>query len=511
VVQQVEVIVIGSGFGGAICASRLAEAGVAVKLVERGPWRDTVPVRSMGIASRVPFPRGRMALMRLMRTLRNDKLPFGGVTLNKKGLFELHISKGLNIVSSSNVGGGSHVYAGLNVPPPEPGYWDGITDELSETDMAKSYDRVLERMGSRAPMADDQLPTTMEERFADSDVIDAQGADHEVPMGFLFPETPGQPRKVTTEDGVERYEMTPGEEGNLGSEKGGKTSLDFAYLARALKHGLQVLDQCEVSAVRQCTDGQGRYAVDLINHHTGKRETHRADNVILAAGTMNTLRLLFHSREAGYLAEMPRLGQHFGGNGDYFGYWHLDDKDRDLTKGMPARGMLRMKGDDLLGADRAWPIIGEGALPNPKALPLGGWVSRKLRRGTYVAGMGADAQDGTVSYRKGKLTIDYDPDNSDIFSRIKDAFKLIGEKTGRRIYHFDRPITVHPTGGACIGQDVNAGVVDSNGEVFNNPGLYVADAAALPKPIGGPPAISIGAWADHLAERFIERRAAGDD
>ena len=67
--QQVEVIVIGSGFGGAICASRLAEAGVAVKLVERGPWRDTVPVRSMGIASRVPFPRGRMALMRLMRTL----------------------------------------------------------------------------------------------------------------------------------------------------------------------------------------------------------------------------------------------------------------------------------------------------------------------------------------------------------------------------------------------------------------------------------------------------------
>lgn len=96
-----------------------------------GETGDTVPVRSMGIASRAPFPRGRTALLRLLRTLRNDKLPFGGMTLSKKGLFELHISKGLNIVCSSNVGGGSHVYAGLNAPPPEPDYWDGITDELS--------------------------------------------------------------------------------------------------------------------------------------------------------------------------------------------------------------------------------------------------------------------------------------------------------------------------------------------------------------------------------------------
>lgn len=507
-VRQVEVIVIGSGFGGAICASRLAEAGVAVKLIERGPWRDTVPVRSMGIASRAPFPRGRSAIMRLLRTLRSDKLPFGGLTLNKKGLFELHLSKGLNIVSCSNVGGGSHVYAGLNVPPADPDYWDGITAELSAAQMAKSYERVFARMGSRVPMADDQLPATLASRFGNSEEIDAQGVDFEIPMGFLFPETPGQPRRITNEDGVERFEMTPGEDGNLGSEKGGKTSLDFAYIARAMKHGLKVLDLCEVNAVRRCADEAGGYAVDLLNHHTGKHESHRAENVVLAAGTMNTLRILFQSREKGGLAEMPRLGRHFGGNGDYFGYWDLDDQDRDLSRGMPARGLLRLKDGEALGAGRTWPMIGEGSLPTPQTLPLGGWVAKKLRRGTYVAGMGADAQDGTVSFRKGKLSIDYEPENSDIFSRIKDAFRLIGEKTGRRVYHFQRPITVHPTGGACIGNDVGDGVVDSNGEVFNNPGLYVADAAALPKPIGGPPAISIGAWADHLAERFIERRKA---
>ncbi len=505
--QKGGVIVIGSGFGGAVCASRLAEAGITVTLIERGPWRDTVPVRSMGIASRAPFPRGRSALLRLMRAVRNDKIPGGGVSLSKKGLFELHLSKGLNVLCSSGVGGGSHVYAGLNAPPPDPDYWNGIVDGLSAEEMQKSYDRVFERMGARPAMADDQLPTTLEERFGDSEVVDAAGADYEVPVGYLFPATPGKPQKITNDDGVERYEMTPGEEGNLGSEKGGKTSLDFAYIARAMKHGLRVLDLCEVTTVRRCADDRGRYLVDLINHHTGKRETHRTENVILAAGTLNTLRLLLHSREIGGLADMPRLGQQFGGNADFFGYWHLDDKQRDLSVGMPGRGLLRMKEAEPLGEGREWPLIGEGSLPTPRTLPLGGWISRKLRRGTYVAAMGADAQDGSVRYRAGKLSIDYEPENSEIFSRIKAAFQLIGEKTGRRIYHLRRPTTVHPTGGACIGGDAAAGVVDANGEVFNNPGLYVADAAALPKPIGGPPAISIGAWADHLAERFIERHA----
>ncbi len=139
-------------------------------------------------------------------------------------------------------------------------------------------------------------------------------------------------------------------------------------------------------------------------------------------------------------------------------------------------------------------------------LPLKGLMQRFTKRGSFLAGIGADAQDGTVSFRGGKLRIDYDGDRSEIIARIKAAFAYIGEITGRKIYHFNRPLTVHPTGGACIGQDEASGVIDSNGEVFGNPGLFVADAAAFPKPIGGPPALSIGAWSDHIAEQFLARR-----
>ena len=499
------IVVIGSGFGGAVSAARLAEAGFPVTLLERGPWRDTLPVRSMGIAARVPLPRGRRVWWSLLRALRWEKLPFGGFALNRRGLFEIHLSRGLAVIGSANVGGGSHVYAGLNVRPPDPNYWDNVAAGLSSDVMNACYDRVLERMGSRSPMADDQLPNTLTERFAGSDVIDANGSDFAMAMGFLFPETPGAPRRVTDANGVERREMTVGEEGNLGSLGGGKTTLDVAYLARALRHGLKVYDQCEAQRIRRVTDGNGAYAIDFRNGHSRAQESVRADIVIVAAGTMNTLNLLLSSVAAGGLRPMPRLGERFGGNGDYFGYWHLDDKERDLSVGMPARGRLRVKASDALGIGREWPLIAEGSLPNPADLPLGNWVARKLRGGSFVAGMGGDAQDGTVRLLNGKLSIDYDPANSEIFSRIIDAFKYIGDKTGRKIFHFKTPITVHPTGGACIGAGPESGVVDASGEAFENPGLYVADGAALPKPVGGPPSITIGAWADHVAERLIAR------
>ncbi len=51
-VNASRVVIIGSGFGGSVTASRLTEAGFDVTILERGPWRDTLPVKNVGIKGR---------------------------------------------------------------------------------------------------------------------------------------------------------------------------------------------------------------------------------------------------------------------------------------------------------------------------------------------------------------------------------------------------------------------------------------------------------------------------
>ena len=62
-IEKLDALIIGSGFGGAFAADALVSAGLRVAMVERGPWRDTDPVRAAGIAERSPLPHGRHCLL----------------------------------------------------------------------------------------------------------------------------------------------------------------------------------------------------------------------------------------------------------------------------------------------------------------------------------------------------------------------------------------------------------------------------------------------------------------
>ena len=76
--------------------------------------------------------------------------------------------------------------------------------------------------------------------------------------------------------------------------------------------------------------------------------------------------------------------------------------------------------------------------------------------------------------------------------------------SGRKIYVGKRPSTVHPTGGAWVGDKNKGGVINAGGEVHDNPGLFVSDSAALPAPTGAPPTQTIAAWAENVAKRLVE-------
>jgi choline dehydrogenase-like flavoprotein len=64
---------------------------------------------------------------------------------------------------------------------------------------------------------------------------------------------------------------------------------------------------------------------------------------------------------------------------------------------------------------------------------------------------------------------------------------------------------VHPMGTMRMGRDPRASVVDSTGEHHQVRGLFVMDGSLFPTSLGGPPQISIYAFALHLAPHAIAR------
>jgi cholesterol oxidase len=73
----------------------------------------------------------------------------------------------------------------------------------------------------------------------------------------------------------------------------------------------------------------------------------QAQKAILAAGTMNTLRLLFESSvQPDGLQSMPSLGHTFGGNGDFVGIWQKGSAQPDVFKTTSVIGRFRAAGKE---------------------------------------------------------------------------------------------------------------------------------------------------------------------
>ncbi len=88
---------------------------------------------------------------------------------------------------------------------------------------------------------------------------------------------------------------------------------------------------------------------------------------------------------------------------------------------------------------------------------------------------------------------------------LKSAAQLEGLDTSF-VRPFGVPLTaVHPMGSLRMGEDPRIAAVDSTGEHHFVKGLFVSDGSLFPTSLGGPPQISIYAFALHLAPHMIAR------
>lgn len=379
---------------------------------------------------------------------------------------------------------------------------------------------------------------------------------------------PGEPIRETHRNlhGRTRYTCRLCGECDVGCNYGSKNSLDYNYLSEARRLGAEIRTLCEV---RSIAPQNGGYVVRYIEHdgaledkpvnrRTLPLKTVTADRLILAAGTIGSTHLLMRNREA-FPGLSDQLGTRFCGNGDLLSFalnarcpdsetGRLGPRVLDANYGPVITSTLR-GGDTLDGngdvgrgfyiQDAGYPAFLSWIAESTDFFGIIKRLGRLVRRSITarltgdtnmsaeiqdviggrlssctipLLGMGRDLPTGQFTLKDDRLDTNWNFEESkDYFDRLKNTMREISDELGADFvinptWLLRRVVTVHPLGGIPMGREEKEGVVNSYGEVFNHPHMYVTDGSIMPGPVGPNPALTIAALADRAADRIIATR-----
>lgn len=284
-----DVVVVGSGFGGSVAALRLAEKGYDVHVVESGArFRDE------------DFARTSWDLRRYLWAPR----------LKCFGVQRIHRLPDVMILAGAGVGGGSLNYANTLYVPPEPFFrdrqWADITDWQAE--LAPHYATASRMLGVVVNPCEGLVEDVMRRTAQDLGVGDTF---RKTPTGVFY----GMPGRRVPDPyfggaGPDRTGCTQCGNCMVGCRVGAKNTLVKNYLA--LAEGLGATIEPLRTVVRVAPRPEGGYAV---THEASgawfrrARHTVTADQVVFAAGTWGTQKLLHLMRRTGVL---PRISARLG-------------------------------------------------------------------------------------------------------------------------------------------------------------------------------------------------------
>jgi cholesterol oxidase len=523
-------VIIGSGFGGSVSAMRLTEKGYSVLVMERGKrFKDT------------DFAKTSWNVFRYI----------WAPALRCFGLLQISLFKDVLVLHGSGVGGGSLGYANVLMQPTDELFANPSWKHLADwkTILLPHYDTARRMLG-----------VTPNPRHWPADEV-LHEISREFKTEFTFCPTTvgtffGEPGKEGEEvpdpyfggEGPARRGCTHCGACMVGCRDNAKNTLMKNYLYFAEKWGAQIWPECDVKDIRPLPEGQpdgARYEVvyrSTTSWLFKPLKKVRSRNVVVSAGSLGTLRLLFRCREI--TRSLPRLSQKLGSmvrtnNEALLGSSARDSK-VDYSEGIaitsifyadpvttvePVRypagsSLMRFLTGPLLERDgsilKRTMITFSRMFSRPgdflRTHVIPGWAQRttillvmqtednhfhmKLGRSLWTAFGRNLVSDTTQGHGiPAKLDIGHD------------VTRRFAEKTGGipagsiNEAMLNIPMTAHILGGCPFGRDDQEGVIDLDCQVHNYPGLYVVDGSIMPANPGVNPSLTITALAEYAMSR----------
>jgi cholesterol oxidase len=528
-----DVVVIGSGYGGAVMAARLAP-GRRLAILERG--REWMPS---------DFP---SSLADALGQFRSSAAPLG--------LYDYRIGSTMDVFAGSGLGGTSLVNANVVVAA-DRDVFDAFPAAIRQDVAGGLLDAWEARV--RAMLAADQVSEAdaLRKHWFHRSTTDArqrQGIATKfapLPIAVNLRKYAG----VANAQGVAQALCTHCGDCVSGCRVGAKNTLDVNYLPAARAAGAEIFSRIEVDWIERLADGRWRvHTIARPDAATTVRGQVIAGSVVLAAGALGSTQILLRSRANG-LPLSPALGTRFSSNGDLLGFGYnnaVQTNSAGFGLNAPPPGLARV-GPTITGAAdyRAAPapaqryLIEDGAVPRaladaarlamPAAAgPFGDFLAGErlakdllalrsdgaLNHSMVYLGIGHDSASGRIQLdADGNAQVVWPGVMQEPFvARLRAEMSAHAQAFGGRYVDYPRtsPIfggaltTVHPLGGCPMSDRIEDGVVNADGQVWDARGgsttpisnLRVVDGSTMPGSIGVNPLLTIAALAERAAERF---------
>jgi len=509
--RDFDVVVIGSGFGGSVAALRLTEKNYKVAILEAGKR-----------FSDKDFPKTSWRLRKFLFMPR----------LGLNGIQRIHVLPDVLVLAGAGVGGGSLVYANTLYKPPASYFEDKQWRDITNWDQELSpwYDQASRMLGVA------QNPYFSASDKAMKQVADQMGVGHTfklAPLGVYFGDGVGVKSKDPFFGGV-----GPDRSGCLqcgacmtGCRHNAKNTLPKNYLGLAESAGAMVFPEHTVTKVEQLADGSWVVTARKSSAWFGKKQKFTAANVVIAAGTYNTQKLLHKMKSTGVLPKisdylgklsrtnsealtgsiMPKGGTDFSKGSAITSSFFPDDHTHvepvRYGKGSNFMGLLQTvmtDGEKIRDRRKQWlrQVVTKPSLLL-KILDVRQWSERTvvaLIMQNVDSAISVSSKRGLFGFRLTSKNDSLTPNATYIPAANEVARRIAENNGGIAGGHIgdlvNAPFTAHFVGGCVIGESIQTGVIDPYHRVYNYPTLHIVDGASVTANLGVNPSLTITAQAE---------------